>query len=179
MSQSLLLMSNSVLVSVVVIAVGLAACIVDVRTQRIPNVLTFGAALGGLVIQILASGLDGALTAASGWLVGALLFLPFFALGGMGGGDVKLLAALGAWLGPREVLWLAAYSAIAGGVLGVIVAVARGYLLTALRNMLAMLSYWRAAGIRPVPNLTLDSARAPRLAYAIPILAGTVITLWR
>jgi prepilin peptidase CpaA len=96
----------------------------------------------------------------------------------MGAGDLKLLAALGAWLGPRETLWLAAYSALAGGALGVIVAVAQGYLLTALRNMLAMLTYWRTVGLRPVPNLTLDSAKTPRLAYAIPIFAGTVITVW-
>jgi prepilin peptidase CpaA len=164
--------------SVAVLAVGLAACIVDVGTRRIPNVLTFGAAIGGFVIQVLSGGLDGALAAAGGWLVGALLFLPFFALGGMGAGDLKLLAALGAWLGPRETLWLAVYSALAGGALGVIVAVAQGYLLTALRNMLAMLTYWRTVGLRPVPNLTLDSAKTPRLAYAIPIFAGTVITVW-
>lgn len=172
-------MSHSALISAVVIAIGLAACIVDVRTRRIPNVLTFGAAVSGFVIQSLVGGLDGALAAGGGWLVGALLFLPFFALGGMGGGDVKLVAALGAWLGPREVLWLAAYSAIAGGVLGAIVAMVHGYLRTALRNVLAMLAYWRTVGIRPVPNLTLDSAKTPRLAYAIPIFAGTVMTLWR
>jgi prepilin peptidase CpaA len=171
-------MTQNLMTSVAVLAVGLAACVLDVRTRRIPNVLTFGAALGGFLFHVVSGGLDGSLTAAGGSLVGVLLFLPFFALGGMGGGDVKLLAALGAWIGPRETLWLAAYSAIAGGALGVIVAVAHGYLLTALRNILAMLAYWRAVGIRPVPNLTLDSAKTPRLAYAIPIFAGTVMTVW-
>ena len=63
--------------------------------------------------------------------------------------------------------------------LGVIVATARGYLPTALRNVFAMLAYWRAVGLRPMPNLTLDSAKTPRLAYAIPIFAGTLITVWR
>ena len=171
-------MTHNLVTSVMLLAIGLVACIVDVRTRRIPNALTLGAALGGFVIQVLFGGLDGALTAAGGWLVGALLFLPFFALRGMGGGDVKLLAALGAWLGPRETLWLAAYSAIAGGVFGVAVAVAHGYLQTALRNVLSMLVYWRTVGLRPVPDLTLDSAKTPRLAYAIPIFAGTVMTVW-
>jgi prepilin peptidase CpaA len=165
--------------SLIVIAVSLAACIADVRTGRIPNALTFGAALGAFLFQILSGGFGGAMSAAGGWLVGALLFLPFFAVGGMGGGDVKLLAALGAWLGPPETLWLAAYSAIAGGVLGVIVAIAHGYLWTAIRNVRAILTYWRTAGIRPVPDLTLDSARTPRLAYAIPIFVGVVISLWQ
>ena len=172
-------MTHNLVTSVMLLAIGLVACIVDVRTRRIPNVLTFGAALGGFVNQVLLGGLDGALTAAGGWLVGALLFLPFFALRGMGGGDVKLLAALGAWLGPRETLWLAAYSAIAGGALGVVVAVAHGYLQTALRNVLSMLVYWRTVGLRPVPDLTLDSAKTLRLAYTIPIFAGTVMTVWR
>jgi prepilin peptidase CpaA len=171
-------MLKETFIPLIVIAISVAACVVDVRTRRIPNVLTFGAALGGVLIQILAGGFHGALTAAGGWLVGTLLFLPFFLLRGMGGGDVKLLAGIGAWLGPADTLWLAAYSALAGGALGVIVALARGYLRTALRNVFLILTYWRSVGLRPVPNFTLDSAKTPRLAYAIPIFAGTVMTLW-
>jgi prepilin peptidase CpaA len=171
-------MTNMPLISAIVLAISFTACVVDVRTRRIPNMLTFGAALGGFLHQVVTGGLDGAFTSAGGWLVGALVFLPFFLLGGMGGGDAKLIAALGAWLGPRETLWLAAYSAIAGGVLGVVVAMTQGYLRTAVRNVFAMLAYWRAVGVKPVPSLTLESANTPRLAYAIPIFAGTVVTLW-
>jgi len=171
-------MINETFIPLIVIAISVVACVVDVRTRRIPNVLTFGAALGGVLIQVLVGGFQGALTAASGWLVGTLLFLPFFLLRGMGGGDVKLLAGIGAWLGPADTLWLAAYSALAGGALGVIVALSRGYLRTALRNVFFILTYWRSVGIRPVPNFTLDSPKTPRLAYAIPIFAGTVMTLW-
>lgn len=171
-------MIKSTFIPLVVIAISVVACVVDVRTRRIPNFLTFGAALGGLLIQILAGGLQGALAATGGWLVGTLLFLPFFLLRGMGGGDVKLLAGIGAWLGPVDTMWLAAYSALAGGALGVVVALTHGYLRTALRNVYLMLTYWRSVGLRPVPNLTLDSPKTPRLAYAIPIFAGTVMTLW-
>jgi prepilin peptidase CpaA len=99
-------------------------------------------------------------------------------LRGMGGGDVKLLAALGAWVGPQEALWVAVYTGIAGGVLGVCVAFSRGYLKTAMRNVLGALLYWGTVGMKPVPGLTLESTDAPRLAYAIPILAGTLVTLW-
>jgi prepilin peptidase CpaA len=171
-------MSTSTIVPFVVIAIGLVACVSDVRTRRIPNVLTFGAALAGLLFQIVTGGVNGALASSSGWLVGVLLFLPFFLLGGMGGGDVKLLAALGAWLGPVETLWLALYATLAGGVLAVLVSLSRGYLGTALRNIGAMLAFWKTAGIQPVPGLTLDSPAAPRLAYALPIFAGIVVTLW-
>ena len=172
-------MTYNTLVTIAVMVIGSIACVSDLRTRRIPNLLTFGAALIGLVAQTLSGGMDGALSAAGGWLIGILLFLPFFALGGMGGGDVKLLAALGAWLGPQDTLWLAAYSAIAGGVLGIIVAASQGYLRTAFRNVFAMVRYWFDFGFKPVPELTLESATTPRLAYALPILAGVVVTLWQ
>jgi len=171
-------MSVNMIVSVASLLIGVAACATDIRTRRIPNVLTMGAAVAGVTFHALTSGTDGALAAGGGWLVGVLLFLPFFALGGMGGGDLKLLAALGAWLGPRETLWLAVYAGLAGGVLGVAVAVSRGYLRTAISNVVMMFGYWSHVGLKPVPGLTLESAGTPRLAYAIPILVGTVATLW-
>jgi prepilin peptidase CpaA len=166
------------MIPVTVVLIALIACAFDLRTRRIPNVLTLGAALAGFAVHTVFAGADGALTAAGGWLAGTLLFLPFFMVGGMGGGDVKLLAALGAWLGPRETLWLAVYTGIAGGVLGVIVALGEGYLRTALRNVRGVLTYWAVVGIGPVPDLTLESAKTPRLAYAIPMFAGTVVSLW-
>ena len=171
-------MTSSLAIPSAAIAISVIACATDLRTQRIPNVLTFGAALAGLVAHIALDGASGALTAAGGWLTGLLIFLPFFALGGMGGGDVKLLAALGAWLGAYETLYLAMYTGVAGGALAVVVAFSRGYLGVALRNVLEMLRYWRTSGIRPVPNLTLETPHAPKLAYALPMFLGVVITLW-
>ena len=171
-------MTSSFAIPSAVVAISLIACVTDLRTRRIPNVLTFGAAIAGLVVHTALEGTTGALTAGGGWLTGLLIFLPFFALGGMGGGDVKLLAALGAWLGPYETLYLALYSAAAGGVLAVVIAFARGYLRTAFANVLDILRYWRESGIRPVPNLTLDTPSAPRLAYALPMFVGVVVMLW-
>jgi len=171
-------MQAQMLIPVTAILVAVAACVFDLRSRRIPNALTFGAALAGLVFHRLVDGPEGALVAAGGWLVGLCIFLPFFMLRGMGGGDVKLLAALGAWVGPQEALWVAVYTGIAGGVLGVCVAFSRGYLKTAMRNVLGALLYWGTVGMKPVPGLTLESTDAPRLAYAIPILAGTLVTLW-
>ena len=62
----------------------------------------------------------------AGWIVGLLVFLPLFALRAMGGGDVKLLAAFGAWLGPALVFWVAVYGAIAGGLLALLLVLWRG-----------------------------------------------------
>ena len=162
----------------VVLLVGAIACITDIRYRRIPNVLTFGAAAAAVVFHVFMTGASGFLLALSGWAVGLLLFLPFFLLGGMGGGDVKLLAALGAWIGPGDVIWLAIYTSLAGGVLGVGIALSRNYLGTALRNIWAMLVSWFLVGPRPVASMTLADSKAPRLAYAVPMMIGTVVTLW-
>lgn len=166
-------------VQIVVLLVGVIACITDVRSRKIPNVLTFGAAAVGLVFHLAVGGLTGLGTAAAGWVVGVLLFLPFFLLRGMGAGDVKLLAALGAWLGPLQVVWLALFTSIAGGAMALVVALSTGHIRTVFRNLGTMLLFWYVAGPRPVPEQTLDRSRSPRLAYAIPIFVGTVITLWR
>jgi prepilin peptidase CpaA len=163
----------------IVLGVALIAVAFDVRTRRIPNWLTFGAAGGAVLYGLAAAGLPGLSNAALGWIVGALLFFPLFALRGMGAGDVKLIAALAAWLGPIEGVYLALFASIAGGVVGVVVAIAHGYLGRAFSNVWLMMLHWRVAGPRPVPGLTLQDTRAPRLAFAIPIAIGLVCTLWR
>lgn len=163
---------------VAVLAVALAAASCDLRTRRIPNALTFGSAAVALAVHGTIDGWPGLLLAASGWVVGLALFLPFFMLGGMGAGDVKLLAGLGAWLGPAGVAWTALYAAIAGGVMALIVTLAGGYTRTALRNVGTILRFWQASGVRPVEGLTLSSSAGPRLPYALPIAVGVMVTLW-
>jgi prepilin peptidase CpaA len=155
------------------------AMLCDLRTRRIPNLLTFGAAALAAVAGLVFGGPWGLLIALAGWALGVALFFPMFALGGMGAGDVKLLAALGAWLGPMETVWLALFSSIAGGVIALIVSLYHGYLRQALTNVWMMLLTWRTSGFQPVSGLTLRDATAPRLAYAVPIAIGLVCTLWR
>ena len=154
------------------------ACISDLRTRRIPNVLTFSATGCALVFHLITGGLNAAGWSLAGCIVGLLLFLPIFALRGMGAGDVKLLAAVGAWLGPGNVAMAALATSIAGGVVAILVAVGYGYLRTALNNVWLLLTHWRVTGIKPLHVVTLQGTKGPRLAYAIPIAIGTVVTLW-
>jgi prepilin peptidase CpaA len=160
------------------IVIAIVAAVWDLRTRRIPNILTFGAALAAIATHGYLGGPAGAGWALAGWLVGVAFFLPFFALGGMGAGDVKLLAALGAWLGPAAAAWTALFSLIAGGVLGLAVALGYGYFTQALANIFWMFQFWRAEGPRPVPEVTLATHKGPRLAYAVPVFAGLMVTLW-
>lgn len=154
------------------------ACISDIRTRRIPNALTFPAAVAGVIFHAASGGLPAAGWSLLGWLAGAALFFPIFALRGMGAGDVKLLAAVGAWLGPGQVVIAALLTSIAGGVMGLAVALGAGYLWTAILNLRLLLTHWRVAGVQPLPDMTLEGTRGPRLAYALPIAVGTTVTLW-
>ena len=150
----------------------------DLRTGRIPNALTFGAMAGGLLFSAIHAGGAGLATSLLGGVVGLALFFPLFALGGMGGGDVKLLAAVGTWLGPFGALQAALWASLAGGVLAVIVGLSRGYLAAALRNVSALLWVWRTVGPSRVSELTLSESKGPRLAYAVPIGIGAIVALW-
>jgi prepilin peptidase CpaA len=160
------------------LVVGAVACGFDVRTRRIPNALTFGAAGAAIVFHAVAGGVSGVTSSVLGWMLGVALVAAPFVLGGMGAGDVKLVAALGAWLGPPDTFWLAMFTGIAGALIALLLATARGYLRQALRNLWLLLAYWRLAGVRPMSELTLETAKGPRLAYAFSIFAGMVATLW-
>jgi prepilin peptidase CpaA len=164
--------------SAVALLVSTAACITDLRSRRIPNVLTFGGAAAALGFHLVTGGPAGLLQAGLGWVVGAAVFFIPFALGGMGGGDIKLLAALGAWLGPIPALWMAAYTGMAGAIMAILVATAHGYLGKAVKNVGLLLTHWRVMGIGPVEEISLAGSKGPKLAYALPILSGTVLTIW-
>lgn len=162
----------------VVIVVALLACVCDIRTRRIPNVLTFGTAAAAMAFSFWQYGLAGLGWSVAGWLTAVALFFPFFALRGIGAGDVKLLGALGAWLGVWNALYLAVLTGIAGGVMALIVVFVRRSMRDTGRNLRVLLTTWRIGGLRPVPGLTLDTSPGPKLAYAIPIAVGAMATLW-
>lgn len=112
--------------SYVVLAAGLtAAVVIDLRSRRIPNLLTAAMAATGLGLA--AAGISSVTILASfaGLVLGLALMLPGHALGATGAGDVKLMAAVGAIVGPGLVLPAFLFSCIAGGVLAVIVAINR------------------------------------------------------
>ena len=161
-----------------ILLIALAGCVTDLRSRRIPNVLTFGAALAGIAFHALAPQGEGLGVAALGWTIGVAAFFIPFALGGLGGGDIKLLGALGAWLGPSGTVWLVLYTGVAGGVMAIGVSIASGYGRQALSNIYLLLSHWRVSGLRALPQITLAESKAPKLAYALPIFAGTVVAVW-
>ena len=164
--------------SVAVVLVVAAAVVWDLKSRRVPNALTLGGAAAAIVVAGFTQGWPGVLRSGAGWVTGAALFFPLFALGGMGAGDVKLLAALGTWTGAAQVLWVALFAAIAGGVLAILVSLYSNHARQLFSNIRLLLTHWSVVGIRPVDALTLDHGRGPRLPYAVPIALGLLWALW-
>ncbi len=106
----------------------------DITKKKIPNFLTFPAILLGLFIYLFSGGLGGLLSGLAGFGVGMALLLVPFALGGMGGGDVKLLGAIGALKGVEFILYTALFTALAGGVLALAYLVISGQLFPMLKK---------------------------------------------
>jgi prepilin peptidase CpaA len=154
------------------------ACATDLRSGRIPNVLTWGSAAGALMFHAFVERGDGFWLAGGGWLAGVALLVVPFALRGLGAGDVKLLAALGAWVGPHDILRTFLYTGVAGGILALGLAWRRGYVRQAAANIWLLFAHWAVNGPRPLDEVSLASSGGPRLAYAVPILGGLVVMLW-
>jgi prepilin peptidase CpaA len=170
-------MEAKVLLYSIAILVAAVACITDLRSRRISNVLILFGLLSGLSFNLMLSGLLGLGWSLLGGLLGLAVFFPFFALGGLGAGDVKLLACLGAILGPRDLLAVALVGAVIGGAMALIVALIRGRLLSTLRGVGELLAFWMSGGLKPSPVLRLDNPGALKIPYAVPVAAGTFVVL--
>lgn len=123
------------LTQLAILVVSGVAAATDLARARIPNVLTVPALGAGVAYHAANGGLPGALGALAGAGVGLLLFVWLFWLGAMGGGDVKLLAALGAWMGARPVFDLALLSILVGGIMGVFLLAWKGTVRDFARRM--------------------------------------------
>ena len=145
-----------------------AACAADVRTRRIPNPLVL-AVLGTALVRaaVVASGAvagaglaGGPGAAVLGALCGLALWLPLYAVGAFGAGDVKLFAAAAAWLGPAGVPGATLYAALAGGALG----------------LAWFASRWVT---HTMPILATVVTVRRRVPYGLAITAGVLSVLWR
>jgi prepilin peptidase CpaA len=160
-----------------VLAVGLvAATVIDIRTRRIPNELTAGMAALGIALAVSGtSGLSGA-GSIIGICFGLLLMMPGYTLGATGAGDVKLMAGVGAIVGPALVLSAFLFTAIAGGVLALIVAIRRRRLGVTLAGTGRLMAAPGSAAqdIKAAPSVR-------RFAYGPAIAIGSmlaVLTAW-
>lgn len=163
------------------IALAFTAAVIDLRSRRIPNWLTLLLAVAGLINALVWRFPVDIAGSTLGLLAGfGLLLLPF-ALGAIGGGDVKLLAAIGAWVGPGPVLQVFVIAAVVALAIAVTQAAAHGKLAALFRNSAVL-----AANVAMIAQTGRDDleetgksltvVKKP-LPYAVPILAGLLLTI--
>ncbi|MBV8437574.1 MAG: prepilin peptidase [Silvibacterium sp.] len=149
----------------------------DVRSRRVPNFLTLPGICCGLLMHLLFGGWAQLGSAALAGLICFVIFLIFWLAGGMGAGDVKLIAAVGCLGGLPNVGNLLVSTALAGGMMAIAMAVWRGRAKETLLNVGALVVHHRFEGLTPHPSLNISNSQTLRLPYAVPIATGCAMAL--
>jgi len=145
----------------------------DLKESRIPNWLTMPAMGFGLLLAG-AHGLFALRASFLGLIIGAAILFVFFAFGGIGGGDVKLMGAVGAFLGSHHIQAAVVYTSIVGAALTLLILVWRPDFWARLGHLVCKVSFRRKeAGATPPP-----SALAVPVPYAVAIAIGALLALW-
>lgn len=150
--------------------------VVDITSSLIPNVLVVAIMILGLTGQFVSFGFPGIFDGIAGFVCGLLLFMPFYLRGGMGAGDVKLMAAIGCFLGAQTTLWAVAYSLVAGGIIGIVWIVMAGEIWpqTYRYYSIAKTFFLTRQFIYIKPRAS--SIAMQRFPYSTAIIAGTYVT---
>ena len=176
-------MSYESILALIALLVAIAAAVVDVRQHRIPNRLTYPAMVLGIASRGLLLGKSGLISSIEGlFLAGGIMFL-FYIVRAMGAGDVKLMAAVGSFIGPHQAITTLLATGIGGGVLGIAYTLYRGRLTATVKNVGSVLKFHAWAGLQPHPEFNLDNPATLRLPYGLAIAVGTLFTFatfwWR
>ena len=177
-------MQNSLLIPLpsgiefALLAVALAAGASDIKTRRIPNWIAVSGAALGLVLRSYYNGFAGAVLSFEGAALAMGVFLLLHLAGGMGAGDVKLAAAIGALVGPRSFLIVFVLSGLLGGIAAVALAMARHrWRQTLARTGELLVCSGRLRWKRVRSSSRLDSPGALRLPYGAIIAGGALAFL--
>ncbi len=164
--------------TMILIGLLLVAAWYDYSSYRIPNYLVYSGIVVGFILSFLLpieeNGL-GVQFALTGFIIGFLIFLPLYFLRAMGAGDIKLMAMVGTFVGPIQLLDIALYVAIAGGVLGLAALFNKG------KHCEHTLSYNQlgssSGDLASKSETKVTSKVAIKLPYGIAIAAGTFFYL--
>ena len=149
----------------------------DVRGGRIPNWLTYGGLVAALATRFFMLGWPELKTGLVGVLVGGGIFYLLFLVGGMGGGDVKLMAAVGAWAGAAQTVAVLIAAAIIGGILAVGFMIFHRRVGLIILNTGELIRHHLTSGFKPHPELNIREPGALRVPYGLAIALGTLYCL--
>lgn len=160
-------LSTAALIALVTVAV-----VWDLRTRRIPNALTVSGFFVALAIRALPGG-EALMAGVLGGVLGLAISFPLVLLGGLGGGDAKLLAAVGAFLGPGDLPVALLVTALVGGAMAFALALQRRALVETLLHARVLVG--SVARRAPAPARTLRTPGALTIPYGVAIGAGAIV----
>jgi prepilin peptidase CpaA len=153
------------------------ATIFDLRQRRIPNALTMPVMASAMIYFVYLNGLNGFMHSAGGLFLGLALLLPFYFIGGMGAGDVKLMGAIGSILGLQGVFIAFLCSAVAGGAYALFILCRNSALSqTAGRYGMMLRGYLGTGHLTYIPP---EPGKLPPLCYGLAISLGTILSVLR
>ncbi len=154
----------------------IVAAVIDGAILKVPNWLTFPFILSGWAYGLLSDGASGLGYSLLGTFVGMMLLLVLRNVGGMGAGDVKLLAGVGAWLGTITTLYAFAATAIVGAIMAIVMILWSGKWFSHYAMALQILHEWKTVR-KPAALAAIARERKPRmtlLPYGIPMAIGSI-----
>ncbi len=153
----------------------ISAALLDWRSRRIPNWLTVPSLLVGIAVHALLRGWQGALFSLKGAGLALILLLPLVLLRALGAGDWKLMAAVGAFLGPVLFLFVLFGSIVASGIMAVVQIYRTGRVMETFRNMWILVKGFFAFGLKKNPQISLDNPRLLKLPFGVAVAAATIV----
>jgi prepilin peptidase CpaA len=159
--------------TVVVLAV---ATFTDLRARRIPNWLVLPFMAAGIVVSTWFFGWNGLGQSFAGLGLGILIYGFLFWVGGMGAGDVKLAASIGAWIGPQQLFLALVITAMAGGVMVVLWAICGGFMKDLFSGTSVLLL--GGQGKQSRSEIVLSNPLKRKMPYAPAIAIGTLISFF-
>lgn len=165
------------ILTVMLVVLLFIAAVYDCYRHKIPNVISLGGWLVAPLLHAATGGVDGLVDSVTGLFLALLLTFPLFALRWMGAGDVKLMTAVGAFVGSKSVLPVLGLIFISGAVFAVLAYLYRGSLRETLQRLVTMLSMSLSMR-RPVYIPAKESAAEILIPYAVPIATGTLIFVY-
>jgi prepilin peptidase CpaA len=154
------------------------AIFTDLQSRRIPNWLVLPFMVAGVIVSASLRGWHGVGQSILGLGLGAVLLGALCWVGGMGMGDVKLCMAIGAWIGPAQLLTALVITGMAGGIMAVCWAAWGGFLGELFTGTGDLLFGLKERGMRRHPELVLDNPLARKMPYAPAIAMGTLLSFF-
>lgn len=152
-------------------AVLVIATFTDVRSRRIPNWLVLPFLVSGVAVSGWMYGWHGVVQSLEGGGLGLLLYGILFWMGGMGAGDVKLCAAIGAWIGPSQLLIAVIFTGLIGGLMALAWAAKKGFMKELFQHASDLAFISKARG-----EAVLSNPLRRKMPYAPAIAIGTLIS---